>query len=220
MSRPTIDVLLVDDHPVIRDGITAMLSSVPHINVCGSATGGLEGVLMAQQLQPDVVIMDIGLPDINGLEATWQLSANQPGIRVVILTVYDNREYVLRAARVGARGYVMKNSPAADLLHAIESVYEGHLCFPPAHAALVLGELAQLDTDLTEERSSSELSMRERQVLALISGGLSNRDIADRLALSVRTIETHRQHVMNKLDIHSVAGLTKYSITEGLTHLD
>ncbi|MDA0336629.1 MAG: response regulator transcription factor [bacterium] len=220
MSRPIIDVLLVDDHPVVRDGISAMLSSVPHINVCGGATGGLEGVLLAQQLRPDVVVMDIGLPDINGLEATRQLSANQPEIRVVILTVYDNREYVLRAARVGARGYVVKNSPAADLLHAIESVYEGHFCFPPAHAALVLTELAELDADLTEDRSSGELSTRERQVLALIAGGLSNRDIADRLALSVRTVETHRQHVMNKLDIHSVAGLTKYSIAEGLTHLD
>lgn len=131
-------------------------------------------VELAQRLCPDVVIMDIGLPDINGLEAARQLAATLPEARVIVLTVYDNREYVLRAARVGARGY---------------------------------------------EDESPGLSTRERQVVALVAAGFSNREIADRLTLSVRTIETHRQHVMDKLDIHSVAGLTKYAIAEGLTHL-
>jgi two-component system, NarL family, nitrate/nitrite response regulator NarL len=219
MNGAKIDVLLVDDHPVVRDGINAMLSAVPHINVCGSATGGLEAVTMAEQLHPDVVIMDIGLPDVNGLEATRQLSVSQPDVRVVILMVYDNREYVLRAARVGARGYLVKNSPSADLLRAIETVYEGRLCFPQELAELVLQEVSQRSAEIGQDRSTVELSTRERQVLALIAGGLSNREIADRLALSVRTIETHRQHVMDKLDIHSVAGLTKYAISEGLTHL-
>lgn len=219
MSVLPINVLLVDDHPVVRDGISAMLSAVPHMNVCGCATGGVEAVTMARELRPDVVIMDIGLPDINGLEATWQLSVSQPEVRVVILTVYDNREYVLRAARVGAVGYLVKNSPSTDLLRAIESVHEGRLCFPAELSELVLQEVSQRGSELTVDPSGVELSIRERQVLALIAGGLSNREIADKLILSVRTIETHRQHLMDKLDIHSVAGLTKYSIAEGLTPL-
>lgn len=202
----------------MRDGISAMLSTVAHINVCGSAKEGLEAVELAQRLRPDVVIMDIGLPDINGLEATRQLAATQPEARVV-LTVYDNREYVLRAARVGARGYLVKNSPAALLLEAIETVHEGRLCYPAELMEPVLKEVARRGAELDGGNGSAELSTRERQVLALIAGGLSNREIADRLRLSVRTIETHRQHVMDKLDIHSVAGLTKYAIAEGLTHL-
>jgi len=219
VSQRLIDVLLVDDHPVVRDGISAMLSTVAHINVCGSAKEGLEAVELAQRLRPDVVIMDIGLPDINGLEATRQLAATQPEARVIVLTVYDNREYVLRAARVGARGYLVKNSPAALLLEAIETVHAGRLCYPAELMEPVLKEVARRSAELDGGNGSAELSTRERQVLALIAGGLSNREIADRLRLSVRTIETHRQHVMDKLDIHSVAGLTKYAIAEGLTHL-
>jgi two-component system nitrate/nitrite response regulator NarL len=219
LSVQPIDVLLVDDHPVVRDGIRAMLSAVPHISVCGSATSGLEAATMVQELQPDVVVMDIGLPDINGLEVTRQLSASHPDIRVVILTVYDNREYVLRAARVGAFGYVVKNSPSADLLRAIEAVHAGRLCFPPELSELAMQEVAQRGSELAGDPHGVELSTRERQVLALIASGLSNREIADKLILSIRTIETHRQHLMDKLDIHSVAGLTKYSIAEGLTPL-
>lgn len=218
MTRQAIRVLLVDDHPVVRDGINAMLSAVPHIDVCGSAAGGVEAVALTQKLLPDVVIMDIGLPDLNGLEATRQLSVCQPDARVVILTVYDNREYVLRAARVGARAYLIKNSPSADLLRAIETVHSGGLCFPAEWTELVLQEVAVHGTE-REAGTVPVLSTRERQVLALIAGGLSNRDIAARLSLSVRTVETHRQHIMDKLEIHSVAGLTKYAITEGLTHV-
>ncbi|HJP34111.1 MAG: response regulator transcription factor [Candidatus Latescibacteria bacterium] len=219
MKDTPIEVLLVDDHPVVRDGISSMLSGVPHIAVCGSATGGLEAVALAEQLRPDVVIMDIGLPDINGLEATRQLTMSQPEARVIVLTVYDNREYVLRAARVGARGYLVKNSPSAHLLEAIEGVHEGRLCYPAELTELVLEEVARGAAELSQERESTDLSTHERQVLALIAGGLSNRETADRLALSVRTIETHRRHIMDKLDIHSVAGLTKYAIQEGLTHV-
>ena len=176
-------------------------------------------VELAQRLCPDVVIMDIGLPDINGLEAARQLAATLPEARVIVLTVYDNREYVLRAARVGARGYLVKNSPSARLVEAIEAVYEGRLCYPAELTELVLKEVARRSADLDEADESPGLSTRERQVVALVAAGFSNREIADRLTLSVRTIGTHRQHVMDKLDIHSVAGLTKYAIAEGLTHL-
>ncbi len=200
MSAQAIRVLLVDDHPVVRDGINAMLSAVSHIDVCGYAAGGLEAVAMARELVPDVIVMDIGLPDLNGLEATQQITANRP------------------EARVGARGYLIKNSPSADLLQAIEAVHEGQLRFPAQWSDLVLEEVAEHGAEI-ESGAVPTLSTRERQVLALIAGGLSNRDIAERLSLSVRTVETHRQHVMDKLDIHSVAGLTKYAITEGLTHV-
>ena len=123
------------------------------------------------------------------------------------------------AARVSARGYLVKNSPSARLVEAIEAVYEGRLCYPAELTELMLKEVARRSEDLDEEDESPGLSTRERQVVALVAAGFSNREIADRLTLSVRTIETHRQHVMDKLDIHSVAGLTKYAIAEGLTHL-
>jgi two-component system nitrate/nitrite response regulator NarL len=213
-----IDVLLVDDHPVVRDGLSAMLDGVPHIRVCGAAASGEQAVSEAARLRPNIVIMDIGLPDISGLEATRRLTRDVPEARVIVLTIYDDREYALRAARVGARGYLVKNSPSARLVDAIETVYAGRLCFPDELADLVQSELARRRLDGAVD-GRPDLSARERQVLALVAGGLSNREIAERLSLSVRTVETHRQHMMDKLDIRSVAGLTKYAIAEGLTHL-
>lgn len=219
MSQGPIRILLVDDHPVVRDGIRASLSQATRMTVCGEATCGIDAVALGQQLDPDVVVMDIGLPDINGLEATRQLLEVRPQTLVVILTVYDNREYVLRAASLGARGYLVKNSPAAVLLEAIETVHGGRLYFPAEVAELAARELKWRATPAPASEAP-ELSGRERQVLALVADGLSNREIADRLSLSVRTIETHREHIMDKLDIRNIAGLTKYAIAEGLTRID
>ena len=219
MNRPSITVLLVDDHPVVRDGIAAMLADREDIDVCGLATCGLEALSMAQALRLDLTGLDIGLPDMNGLEATRQLMGLVPDARVVILTVYDNVEYVKRAARIGARGYLVKNSPSAALLEAIETVHDGRLYYPEELHDLVVRELGRRPVE-EPIIDPPELSERERQVLSLIADGMSNRDIAERLSLSVRTIETHRERIMDKLDIRTVAGLTKYALAEGLTHLD
>ena len=199
----TIEVLLVDDHPIVRDGIKSLLAEVPHVSVTGEATDGHEAVERAGALNPDVVIMDIGLPTLNGLEATKLLLEEAPHARVIVLTVYDNKEYVLQALQVGARGYIIKNTPSDELVRAIETVHRGALYFPENVSSMIVEQFVE-----NEAEDRAELTRRERQVLGLIAEGHSNRDLADRLKLSVRTIETHREHIMRKLDIHSVAGLT------------
>ena len=210
-----IEVLLVDDHPIVRDGIKAMLAECAHIRVSGEAVDGEDALGKTRELNPDVIVMDIGLPVMNGLEATKRLLACAPDTRVIILTVYDNKEYLLQAVHVGARGYIIKNAPSAELVEAIEAVHRGESYFPGELSGVVVDELtAHGDGD------SVELSQRERQVLALIAEGCTNRDVAARLELSVRTIETHRKHIMTKIDIHTVAGLTKYAINRGITGID
>jgi len=211
-----IRVFLVDDHPIVRDGMKALLSESERMNIIGEAADGEESVRKVKRLSPDIVVMDIGLPKMNGLEATRVILEENPSTRIIILTIYDNKEYALQALRSGARGYLIKNAPSEELMEAIEIVHNGGLFFPEEVSQMVVQQLA--DQSETEERP--ELTRREGQVLGLIAEGLSNRDIASRLSVSVRTVETHREHVMRKLDIHSVAGLTKYAIHQGLTPIE
>ena len=216
MSDAVIDVLLVDDHPIVRDGIRALLDPRPHIRVVGEARDGAEALEQVRQLQPSVVIMDVGLPTMNGLEATRALRDECPETRVVVLTVHDNKEYIIQALRCGALGYLVKNSPSDDLVRAIETVHGGELYYPGRLAAQAMRELAERGADA----GPAELSPRERQVVALLAEGHSNREIADRLNLGVRTVETHRERLSLKLEIHSVAELTKYAIAHGLARID
>ena len=212
----SIRVLLVDDHPIVRDGIRALLAECQHILVSGEAVDGEDSLRQVESMSPDIVVMDIGLPKMNGLEATRMITEKYPATRVVVLTIYDNKEYAFQALRSGARGYIIKNAPSEDLIAAIETVHGGGLYFPEEVSQMVVQQIA--DQSDAEERP--ELTRRECQVLALIAEGLSNRDIAVRLSVSVRTVETHREHIIRKLDIHSVAGLTKYAINQGLTAID
>lgn len=216
MTDEIIDVLLVDDHPVVREGLRALLAHRPNIRVVGEATDGAEAVQQVRQLQPHVVVMDIGLPTMNGLEATQLLREEAPNTHILILTVYDNKEYIAQALRSGALGYIVKNSPADELVRAIETVHCGELCYPGRLAAEAMRELAGQGPD--EDRP--ELSPRERQVLALLAEGYGNREVADHLGLGIRTVETHREHISKKLEMHSVAELTKYAIAHGLAHID
>lgn len=216
MNSEIIDVLLVDDHPIVREGIRSLLADRAQIRVVGEAADGTQAIEQVRRLRPQVVVMDIGLPEINGLEVTRRLSEETPDTRVVILTVYDNREYIVQALRCGALGYIVKNSPSDDLVRAIETVHRGELCYPGRIAADVLRQLAtQGPTD-----DHPEISPRERQVLALVAEGFSNREIASRLELGIRTVETHREHISQKLELHSVAELTKYAIAHGLAQID
>ncbi|MDB6018146.1 MAG: DNA-binding response regulator [Pedosphaera sp.] len=218
--KKRIRVLLVDDHPVVRRGIRSCLSNLDHLEIVGEAVDGKEAIAKVNELKPDIVLMDIDMPVMSGLEATRLLRSESPEIRVLILSVHSNKQYVLQIIQSGAQGYVLKDASPADLVRAIESVNGGEVFFSPDISQIVLNQyLVEAGSD-DDESASKRLTSREREVLAMIAEGQSNKDMANRLGVGVRTIETHRERVMDKLDIHSVAGLTKYAITNGIARLE
>ncbi len=209
-----IKIILVDDHPLVREGIRARLSSQSNMKIVAEAENGKEAVRLVQELSPAIVLMDINMPEMNGLEATKAIHQVAPATKVLVLSMHQDREYVVEIMRSGARGYVLKNSPPTELIRAIESVHSGQAFFSPAISSVLLEELSR-----PEKSAADELSEREREVLGLIAAGLSNKEIADKLGVGVRTIETHRERLMRKLDIHTVAGLTKFAISHGILKL-
>ena len=220
MKKPpparTIRLLLVDDHPLVREGIRACLSRQKGLQVAGEAADGQEALAQFKRLAPDVVLMDISMPGMNGLEAARRMRQADPGARILLLTMHENTAYLRDAFRAGVRGYVVKDAAPRELLQAIQVVHAG--------GRYTSGESGQalLDEILTGKETAPErspLTRRERDVLAHIADGLGNKEIAQRLALSVRTIESHRRSLMEKLQIHSTAGLTKYAVSQGLSQL-
>lgn len=217
--RPKIKVLLVDDHPVVREGLRISLSTSDQVDVIGCASDGEEAIRLAKDLSPDVVIMDISMPNMNGLEATRKLHKAVPRSQILILTMHDNKEYILQIIKAGAKGYVLKDIYPADLIRAIEAVHAGEAYFSPVVNRVILNEYIH-DGNGAEDGVIPELSQREREVLSLIAEGHTNKIIANRLYVSVRTIETHRERIMKKLNIHSAAGLTKFAISKGMVKLE
>ena len=218
MSARRIRILLVDDHPVVREGLCSCLARYPHLQVVGEADDGAQALLKARTLTPDVVLMDINLPHMNGLDATRHLHQQMPAIKVLVLTIYDNPEYVLEIIRTGAQGYVLKNTAPQELVDAIEKVHRGETFFSPSVAQVVINDyVARVNGE--PARSLRGLSPREREVLVLITEGNSSKDVARRLGVAVRTIDTHRGRIMRKLDVHNIAGLTKFAIAHGLIKL-
>ena len=215
-KKKKIRLLLVDDHPVVRKGMRSCLQGVGHIEIVDEAVDGREALAKVKALSPDVVLMDIDMPNVDGLEATRSIRKDFPAIRVLILSIHSNKEYVLQIIRSGAQGYVLKDAPLADLVRAIESVDSGEAFFSPDVNKIVLN---QYMAEAAEDESSVKLTAREREVLAMIAEGQSNKEMASHLGVGVRTIETHRERVMDKLNIHTVAGLTKYAITNGIVKL-
>lgn len=215
-SKTRIKVMLVDDHPVVRKGVSSCLSRHEHLEVVAEASDGREAVVKARQLMPDVVLMDIDMPQMNGLAVTELLRKELPEIKVLILSMHSNTDYVMRIIQSGARGYVLKEAPTEELVRAVDAVYAGEAFFSPevAHAAL-----NQFVRGVSHQGQEAALTAREREVLVQIAEGLSNKEIASRLGVGVRTVETHRERIMRKLDIHSVAGLTKFAISRGLVSL-
>jgi two-component system nitrate/nitrite response regulator NarL len=208
----------VDDHPIVLDGIKSHLSSQSDFEVIGDAVNGQEAVRKARQLRPEVVLMDITMPHMNGLEAVSLLRKQVPEAKIVILTMHNNKEYISQVVRLGARGYLLKDTSPAELVRAIKLVHAGGVYFSPNVSKALVEEV-------TEGSNASippmpALSEREREVLVLIANGHSNKEIASRLGIGVRTTETHRERVMRKLDIHTVAGLTKYAISRGMVNLE
>ena len=216
-TKLTIKVLVADDHPVVRKGLHSCLSKHDRLKMVGEAATGEEAVEKALALAPDVVLMDISMPRMSGLAATQVIRQKAPGIKVLILSVHNNRDYIFRIIQAGAHGYVSKEASPDELLRAIESVYIGETFFSPEIAQAALVQLVQ---NGGKKEPFDQLTSREREVLVLIAEGQSNKEIASRLGIGVRTIETHRERIMRRLDIHSVAGLTKFAIANGLVALE
>jgi two-component system, NarL family, nitrate/nitrite response regulator NarL len=201
MTTPIIRLMLVDDHPLVRDGLRARLASVPGLAVVAEADSADAALEFAPRAAPDLVLMDIGLRGTNGIEATRRLRALLPALHVVVLSMHDNAEYVREALQAGAGGYVLKDSPAEDIVAAIHAVMAGGRYLSAGVAAA------------SQRPSGTEvLTPREREVLALIAEGLSSRDIGERLAMGVRTVETHRTNLRRKLDLASPAALVRYAV--------
>ena len=215
----SIRVLLADDHQMLRDGLRAVLSLEDDIEVVGEANDGHAAVEMAGRLAPDVVLMDIGMSGLNGVDATRRIKAESPNVKVIALSTYSDKRYVLSMLEVGASGYVLKAAAVDEMCRAVRAVAEGKRYLSPDVAGVVVDarfhEPAQSDASL-----SSILGSREREVLQLLAEGHSSPEIARRLHIAASTVETHRRNIMRKLDVHSVAELTKYAIREGLTSLD
>ena len=207
-----IRVLLVDDHPIVRRGLRSFLAKQKHLVVVGEAENGKEAITKANTLAPDVVLMDLEMPKMDGLAATAVLAREQPQSKVLIVTMHNDSQYLMRIIRSGARGYVSKEADPGDLIRAIESVAAGRSFYGSDVSGIIVNNL-KADTGTLETK---KLSPREREVLMAIAEGLTNKEIAARLNLGVRTVETHRERIMRKLNIHSVAGLTRHALSLGL----
>jgi DNA-binding NarL/FixJ family response regulator len=214
--KKRIKLLLVDDHPVVRKGISSCLARQEHLQIVGEAANGEEAMRKTRELMPDIILMDIDMPEMNGLEVTELLHKDFPKIKVIILSMHSNSEYVMRIIQSGASGYVLKEAPTEELVRAIDTVNGGEAFFSPEVARVALNKYVRG----TGENGSAQLTNREREVLVQISEGLSNKEIANKLGVGVRTVETHRERIMRKLNIHSVAGLTKFAISQGLISLN
>lgn len=214
-----IAVLLADDHKIIREGLRALLEKEREVEVVGEAENGHRALEMAQELSPHVVVMDISMPDLNGIEATRKLVRAQPLTKVIALSVHSDKRFVSRMFKAGASGYLLKDCAFDELVSAIKQVAGGRFYVSPGvGGAMVQDYVKALES--SESAAYALLSPREREVLQLLAEGMPTKEIASHLHVSVKTIETHRQHIMEKLDAHSVAELTKYAIREGLTSLE
>lgn len=210
-------VLLADDHTVVRQGLRALLEMEPDIVVVGEAETGREAVELATKLHPDVVVMDIAMPNLNGLEATRQIIKSVPSTRVLALSSYNDDEYVLQLTEAGAAGYLLKQTAAADLIKAVREARKGNSFFSPAISRRMLDHYrTALNGGVPVRKRNGLLTSRELEVLQLIAEGKPNKQIAAELRISIKTVEKHRQQVMNKLNIHDIAGLTRYAISRGI----
>jgi len=217
--KKTIRILLADDHKIMREGLRSLLEKQPDFEVAGEAADGRETLKMARDLKPDAVIMDIGMPRLNGIEAARRVISESPGTRVIAFTMHADRRYVAEMLKAGASAYLLKDSGHEELVRGIRAALAGKIYLSPDIAEKVVREY--LDHIPPRDFSAfSLLTAREREVLQLIAEGKTTKEIASLLYLSVKTVETHRQNIMDKLELHSVAELTKYALREGLTSLD
>jgi len=211
-----VTVLLADDHTIVRQGFRALLEAEADIVIVGEAATGRQAVQLARKLQPDVAVIDIAMPLLNGLEATRQITKEVPSTKVLILSSYDDDEYVHQLGEAGAAGYLLKEKAVTDLLHAIREVMKGNACFSADISKRLLDHFHDtLLKRVPDQTRNAKLSCREAEVLQLIAEGKASKQIAAELSLSKKTVENHRQRLMKKLNIHDIASLTRYAIAKG-----
>jgi len=215
--QPIVRILLVEDQAIVRRGIASLLRLTPEFTVIAEAANGIEAVELAQRLLPDMVVMDIGMPLLNGVEAAGKIKAKNPAIKIIMLTAYDGDEFVLNTLASGADGYVLKNATPESLSTAVRSVMNGADFYSPSYPPEVLVKLR--DKLEGGARNSTELTPREKEVLQLIAEGRSHQTIAKLLHLSIRTVDTHRNNIMQKLNIHDAVALVRYALKKGLAEI-
>jgi DNA-binding NarL/FixJ family response regulator len=213
-----IKVLLADDHQMLIDGLRPLLDRQRNIEVVGVARDGQEAAELARDQNPDIILLDISMPRLNGVDAARRILREQPHIKIVMLSMHDDRRFINESLRVGARGYILKESAASEVIEAIHAVQKGALFFSRSVRDQVLRDYVE-GVRGSDDATASPLSSREREVLQILTEGKSTKDAAALLNVSVKTIESHRKQIMDKLDLHSMAELTKYAIREGLTQL-
>ena len=216
----SITVFLADDHAVVRDGLRHLLEAQPDIKVVGDAADGRQTLQLIERLNPDVAIMDIAMPELNGIEATRKIRADCPSTQVIILSIYSTEEHVSRALQAGARGYVLKESAGIEVVNAVRAVHSGHHYLSQKLSDRLIDDYLHQIMSSGERDPLARLSSREREVLQLVVEGKSSAEIAEVLSLSVKTVETYRSRIFRKLDIDDLPSLVKFAIQHGLTPLD
>ena len=217
----SIRAILADDHELVRAGIRALLQNIPEVDVVGEASNGEEALRLVASLQPDVALLDIAMPGLNGLETAARITAEFPQVRVIMLSMYADEEYVLQALRAGATGYLLKGARRPELELAVSAVVQGETYLSPAASKHVVGDFVQratggTDAKASEQRQAERLTPRQREILQLIAQGQTTKEMARTLSLSVKTVEMHRSQLMDRLGIHDVAGLVRYAIRTGM----
>ena len=212
----TIQVLLADDHKIVRDGLRVLIERCHDMQVIAEAEDGRKALQLARKYKPDVVIMDISMPDLNGIDATRQILGEVPGAKVIALSMHSDKQFVDGMLRAGAVGYLLKDCAADELIQCIRIVLSGRICLSPGITGFLVKEYLHPTRDEVLA-PPTELSVREREVLQMIAEGHSTKNIADSLHISIKTVETHRKNIMEKANLHTVAELTKYAIRQGLT---
>lgn len=215
----SVRVMIADDHSILREGLKALIQRETHLSVVGEADSGEAALGLAQQARPDVAIVDVAMPGLNGIEATRRLKELMPDLRVVALSMHSDRRFVIEMLRAGARAFVLKQSAFEELVKAIDTVMRGQTFLSPGVVDVVVSDYVNKLAG-TDSPAYSKLTDRERQVLQLIAEGRSTKEIAAALNVSVKTVETHRLNIHNKLGIDTLAGLTKFAIREGITTLE
>jgi len=216
MEHIPIRILLADDHNILRDGMRLLLERQPGFAVVGEAADGREVVQLAQEQSPDVVVMDIAMPNMNGIEATRRIVDRTPGVGVVILSMHYDESYVLRSLKAGARAYLLKDAVKTELIAAIQAVTQGRSYFSPKISRILQEDFIQLLGRKGGDDSYDLLTEREREVLQLVAEGKTNKEIANQLNLSLYTVDTHRTHILQKLNLHSVPELILYAVRKGI----
>lgn len=216
-----IRIVLCDDHQIIREGLRSLLEKQPDMNVVGEALNGLEAIKLVADKKPDIVILDIAMPEMNGIAAARRIFADHPKIKILALSMHSDHHFVTEMLEAGASGYMMKDSAFGELTTAIRTIISGGLFISPHIAVDVLNEFSRRATpSRLSKHHIIQLSQREKEILQLISEGHSTKEIASKINVSIKTVETHRQHIMQKVGIHNVAALTKYAVREGITSLE